>query len=113
MSKLELSSKMINLTPFLFSDCTFEIRTWILLVSEISWLIKDVKEKFNYVFWNHSLSEVMTSLLNLGLTINHFNEYNYSPYDCFSHTQKIEEHKYRIKPFGDKMPLCYSLTANK
>ena len=74
---------------------------------------KNAKEKFSYVFWNHSLSEVMTSLLQQGMTIDHFNEYDYSPYDCFAHTEKIEERKYRIKPFGDKMPLCYSIVVSK
>lgn len=74
---------------------------------------KEKEEQFDCVFWNHGLSEVMTSLLDNGLSIEHFKEYDYSPYDCFDHTEKIAEKKYRIKPFGDKMPLCYSLVCEK
>ena len=55
----------------------------------------------------------MTGLLDNGLSINNFKEYNYSPYDCFSHTEKVGEHKYQIKAFGNKMPLCYSIVASK
>lgn len=74
---------------------------------------KDAKEEFKYVCWNHGLSEVMSGLLDNDLLINQFKEYNYSPYDCFSHTEKIDESKYHIKPFGNKMPLCYSIIATK
>ena len=74
---------------------------------------KDAKVKFKYVCWNHSLSEVMSGLLDNGLTVNNFKEYNYSPYDCFAHTEKIGECKYQIKAFGDKMPLCYSIVTHK
>lgn len=74
---------------------------------------KDSKLQFSYVFWNHGLSEVMSGLLNNNLSIDNFKEYNYSPYDCFAHTEKIEDRKYQIKAFGDKMPLCYSIVASK
>ena len=47
------------------------------------------------------------------VVINNFKEYNYSPYDCFAHTEKIAENKYQIKAFGNKMPLCYSIVASK
>jgi len=74
---------------------------------------KDANVKFKYVCWNHGLSEVMSGLLTNGLIVNNFKEYNYSPYDCFAHTEKIGERKYQIKPFGNKMPLCYSIVATK
>jgi len=74
---------------------------------------KEAKDKFKYVVWNHGLSEVMSGLLENGLTINSFKEYNYSPYDCFAQTEKIADRKYQIKSFGDKMPLCYSIVASK
>jgi len=71
------------------------------------------EETFDSVSWNHGLSEVITSLLNQGLKIEGFKEYNYSPYDCFDHTEKVADKKYIIKPFGTKMPLCYSLVCRK
>jgi len=74
---------------------------------------KDAKVKFKYVCWNHGLSEVISGLLDNGLEIKNFKEYNYSPYDCFAHTEKIADRKYQIKAFGNKMPLCYSIVASK
>ena len=40
----------------------------------------------DYVNWNHSISEILNSLINNGLEINSFNEFDYSPYNCFKHT---------------------------
>jgi SAM-dependent methyltransferase len=66
-----------------------------------------------YVTWNHGIGEVLQSLLHHGLEIRHFREYDYSPYNCFRHTEQIAERKYRIGPLGDKIPLVYSLEAVK
>jgi SAM-dependent methyltransferase len=35
------------------------------------------------ITWNHGLSEVFNGLLGNGLPISHFEEYDYSPYNCF------------------------------
>ncbi|SIT97553.1 Methyltransferase domain-containing protein [Epilithonimonas bovis DSM 19482] len=65
------------------------------------------------ITWNHSLSEVFTSLLNNGLEILSFNEIDYSPYNCFSNTVEFEPGKFRIKHFENKIPMVYSLVAKK
>lgn len=67
----------------------------------------------SYVTWNHSLSEVIQSLIQQNLVIKDFKEYNYSPYNCFNNTIEIERNKYRIKPFQDKIPMLYSIIAKK
>ena len=67
----------------------------------------------DYVGWNHSLSEVISSLLKNGLTINHFEEFDYSPYNCFNKTVEFEKGKFRIDGFDNKIPMVYSLTALK
>jgi len=69
--------------------------------------------KIEYVTWNHSLSEVFSSLINAGLTIEQFHEFDYSPYDCFARTKEVESGKFRIKVFDDKIPMVYSLLASK
>ena len=74
---------------------------------------KDLKLIFKYMCWNHSLSEVISSLRNQGLIIDSLDEFDYSPYDCFRHTDKIGDRKYRIKHLGNKMPMVYSLKAVK
>lgn len=63
--------------------------------------------------WNHSLSEVFQSLLNTGLQIEHFEEYDYSNYNCFNGLIEYEPGKYRIKHLENKIPMMYSLVAKK
>lgn len=65
------------------------------------------------VSWNHSLSEIFTSLLKNGLEIISFDEYDYSPYNCFSKTIEFEEGKFRIEHLGNKIPMVYSIVAEK
>ncbi len=65
------------------------------------------------ITWNHGLSEAITALLNSGLRIETLREYNYSPYDCFRHTEEFEPGKFRIKHMGDKIPMVYSVVAVK
>ncbi|RZJ70676.1 bifunctional 2-polyprenyl-6-hydroxyphenol methylase/3-demethylubiquinol 3-O-methyltransferase UbiG [Flavobacterium sp.] len=65
------------------------------------------------ISWNHSLSEVFTSLVANGLSVEKFNEYDYSPYDCFNNTEEFEAGKFRIKHFGNKIPMVYSILAAK
>lgn len=66
-----------------------------------------------YVMWNHSVSEVLNSLINNGLEINLLNEYDYSPYNCFKHTIEFEPKKFRIKHIGNKIPMVYAIQATK
>lgn len=66
-----------------------------------------------YVMWNHGLSEVMNSLINNGLEIKSLNEFDYSPYNCFNKTIQFEPKKYRIKHLGNKIPMVYSIVAEK
>src|SRR4029450_5091482 len=63
------------------------------------------------VGWNHPLSEVLGSLIACGLTIRHFQEYDYSPYDCFENATKVAEEKYRIAHLGDRIPMLYSVVG--
>ena len=65
------------------------------------------------VSWNHSLGEVLSSLLNAGLEITFFEEYDYSPYNCFRHTHEEEPGRYRIEHLEHKIPMVYALKACK
>ena len=65
------------------------------------------------VSWNHSLSEVINSLILNDLQILSFNEYDYSPYNCFMNMDEYENGKYRFNSHGNKLPLVYSITAIK
>ena len=74
---------------------------------------KEVKEKHTEIGWNHSLSEVMSALLQNGFRIDAFEEYDYSPYNCFNGMIEFEPNKYRIEKLEDKIPLVYALKATK
>ena len=65
------------------------------------------------VGWNHGQGEVINSLIKNGLTIEALNEYDYSPYDCFDHTEKVAPNKFRIKHLGERIPMVYSILASK
>lgn len=69
--------------------------------------------KLKYISWNHDLSEVMMALINNGMAINKFEEYDYSPYNCFLAMEKIAERKFQIGKLSNKIPLIYSILAKK
>jgi SAM-dependent methyltransferase len=63
--------------------------------------------------WNHPISEIVNALIGNGLEINAFNEYDYSPYNCFNEMEEFESGKFRIKNFENKIPMVYSIKATK
>ncbi len=65
------------------------------------------------VTWNHSLGEVLSSLISNGLRIVSFEEYDYSPFDCFNKTEEFEPGKFRIKHLDNMIPMVYSIKAEK
>ncbi len=74
---------------------------------------KDANISQSYVTWNHSMSEVLTSLINNGLELNTFQEFDYSPYNCFRKTVEFEPGKFRIAHLGNNIPLVYAIVATK
>lgn len=66
-----------------------------------------------YVMWNHSLAEVLQSLIDNNLKIDQFKEFDWSPYPCFRHVQEFEKGKWRISMFGNKIPLVFAIGAQK
>ena len=74
---------------------------------------KNAAIKTDYIGWNHSLSEVFKSLTNNGLQLEHFEEYDYSNYNCFNETVEFEPNKFRIKHLENKIPMMYSLVGRK
>ena len=85
------------------------------IVETISGTYADRDAEINQqtVSWNHSMSEVINSLIENGLEINALNEYDYSPYDCFNKTIQVEPKKYRIEHLDNKIPMVYSILATK
>lgn len=65
------------------------------------------------ITWNHPVSEILNSLIGAGIEIRSFNEYDYSPYNCFRETEEFEEGKFRIKHLENKIPMVYSILGTK
>lgn len=63
--------------------------------------------------WNHSFSEIITSLLSHNLQIEHFNEFPFSPYNCFNSIEQGGDSMWRIKGMDEKLPMMYSIKAVK
>ncbi|WP_353084867.1 class I SAM-dependent methyltransferase [Flavobacterium sp.] len=65
------------------------------------------------ITWNHAISETLNALITNGIELNSFNEYDYSPYNCFNNTEEFEPNKFRIKTFENKIPMVYSIKGTK
>lgn len=85
----------------------------IIEMEEGTYADREVDLKQEYVVWNHGLSDVFQSLIKVGLTISNFQEFDYSPYNCFNKTVEFEKGKFRIEPLEDKIPMVYAIEAQK
>ena len=92
---------------------SYENREVIVTDSEGTYTDRDAAIKGKEYGWNHSISEILNALIANGLQIQHFNEFMYSPYPCFSNTIEFEKGKWHIKGLEEKIPMVYSLKAEK
>ena len=74
---------------------------------------RDAEIKTTSVSWNHAMSEVISSLLKQGIQLQDLQEYDFSNYNCFSHTVEFAPGKYRIKHLGNFIPMMYSIVGIK
>lgn len=65
------------------------------------------------VSWNHDLGEVIGGLINNAMEILDFREYDYSPYNVFKDMNEDEPKKYRLKNLDYKIPMLYSIVAQR
>jgi len=63
--------------------------------------------------WNHSLSEIINSLIDAGLRIQFLNEYPFSSMQSYSFTVKDENGYYRIPKDKVQIPIIFTLKAIK
>jgi SAM-dependent methyltransferase len=66
----------------------------------------------NYT-WPHSLSDVINSLINAGIEIQQFNEFPYSPYNCFDQMEERESGKFYLTRKRQDLPLLFSIKGTK
>lgn len=60
------------------------------------------------ITWNHGLAEIFAAFKHAHLYVDEFYEHDYSPYNCFNGMEEFEAGKYRLKIFGNKIPMVYS-----
>jgi ubiquinone/menaquinone biosynthesis C-methylase UbiE len=63
--------------------------------------------------WNHALSETINALIQADLKIEFLNEFPFSPYNIFPDMYKEDDGYWRMKKFGEKLPLLFSIKAKK
>lgn len=92
---------------------SYENKEIIVTESQGTYTDKNADIKAKEYGWNHSISEILNSLIRQGLNIEHFNEFMYSPYPCFNNVIEFEEGKWHIKGLEGKIPMVYSILAKK
>ena len=81
--------------------------------NEATYTENDTGEKLKLFTWSHPVSNVINALINEGLTIKSFNEFDFSPYNCFEGLVEKESGRYYKKHGDQAIPLVYSLCAIK
>lgn len=62
-------------------------------------------------FWQHPISEILSALLSADLKIRRFQEYDYSPYDCFPLLTTTGHNEYKYLELGINIPHLYEIEA--
>lgn len=66
-------------------------------------------KKHTLVTWAHPLSEVINALIKAGISIDHVNEFPFSPYNCFEGLEEREKGKYYLAKSGYDVPLVFTI----
>lgn len=65
------------------------------------------------VSWNHPISDILNALIQAGLRIDVFNEYDYSPYACFPNMTEYAPGQFQRSEWLGKVPWVYAIKAVK
>ena len=85
-------------------------------VAENSYATKNAKVQHSTEYnWNHTLSNILGSLLDVGLRIDFLHEYPFSAWACFPNMQEGADRWYTITDpeKADMIPLTFTLKAIK
>ncbi len=64
-------------------------------------------------FWSHSLATVFQSLLKQKLQVVDFQEFDFSPYNCFPNMKETEPGRFIYGDTNNRMPHIFSLEMKK
>jgi hypothetical protein len=77
--------------------------------NEIGGYASDVKNATNY-WWNHSISDIINALIEAGLEINYFNEFD-TLFWQNGNMDEVKPYLFKYKYFHNQLPLSYSIRA--
>ncbi len=81
---------------------------------EGSYADKDAKTgKMKTFEWNHPISRIINALINAGLRIDFFNEFNYNSYKALPFLIEEERGKWILPENRDSIPMMFSMKATK
>jgi SAM-dependent methyltransferase len=70
-------------------------------------------EESTVITWPHSMSEVLNALIKNGIEVESFNEYPFSPYDCFEGLEPVEGKGFQLLRNEQQVPLVYAIKGRK
>lgn len=62
-------------------------------------------------FWSHALADVLQPLLNQGLQLKNFQEFDFSPYNCFPNMKAVGPQRYVYGDTENRLPHVFSILA--
>lgn len=68
---------------------------------------------YDIVGWIHPVSDILQSLIDAGLRLTQFREWDHSPYACFKELQEDGPEAFRVKHLSKKIPMVYGIVALK
>jgi SAM-dependent methyltransferase len=70
-------------------------------------------ETSSVVTWSHPVSEVINALIGAGIDILKFNEYPFSPYNCFKGLEERQPGRFYLAHRSQDVPLVYTIMGAK
>ena len=74
---------------------------------------RNASVKHGEYFWSHSLHEVIQPLLQSGLQLINFQEFSFSPYNCYPNMKTIDKNKFVYGDLENRLPHVFSLEMVK
>ncbi len=66
-----------------------------------------------FAVWAHPMANVINALIDAGLVIEHIEEFDFSPYNCFAGMQEKQTGRFYLEHKGHHVPMVYSIKAYK
>lgn len=63
--------------------------------------------------WNHPISDIMTPLLEQGLILEKFEEYDWSPWPCFADLEEVGPKQWKFAKRTKEIPMFYAMRFRK